>query len=212
MIALSRSIVFQSLLRQQKILLRMEVTMKYLEVLCIAQSMERLLILKIPCFFLIGFKLGHCSWKSSNENKLLVLGYFSNFFKLYWTENSTVIEGDCEVSLRSSNQPPPVKYVKCDRLQPRIEPVTLDLSPARGAADAGLIQAFILGFCPVRFWNELYIIPPKLLLQTIKLLYNTSPVQQTLDNVKRISANKKFKNVIHIYKRWWLFSKPMTLA
>ena len=38
------------------------------------------------------------------------------------------------MSLRSSNQQPPVKYVKCDRLQPRIEPVTEDLSPARGTA------------------------------------------------------------------------------
>ena len=55
-------------------------------------------------------------------------------FKLYWTENSTVIEGDCEVSLRSSSQQPPVIYVKCDRLQPWIEPVTQDLSPARGTA------------------------------------------------------------------------------
>ena len=38
-------------------------------------------------------------------------------------ENETVIEGDCEVSSRSSSQQPPVTYVKCDRLQPRIEPV-----------------------------------------------------------------------------------------
>ena len=40
------------------------------------------------------------------------------------TENSTVNEGDCEVSLRSLSQQPPIKYVNCDRLQPRIEPVT----------------------------------------------------------------------------------------
>ena len=38
------------------------------------------------------------------------------------------------MSLRSSNQQPPVIYVKFDRLQPRIEPVTYDLSPARGTA------------------------------------------------------------------------------
>ena len=38
------------------------------------------------------------------------------------------------MSLRSSIQQPPVTYVKCDRLQPRIEPVTKDLSPARGTA------------------------------------------------------------------------------
>ena len=38
--------------------------------------------------------------------------------------DSTVIEGDCEVSLHSSSQQPPIKYVNCDRLQPRIEPVT----------------------------------------------------------------------------------------
>ena len=31
-------------------------------------------------------------------------------FKLYWTENSTVIEGDCEVSLRSLSQQPPGIY------------------------------------------------------------------------------------------------------
>ena len=40
----------------------------------------------------------------------------------YRRENSTVIEGDCEVSLRSLSQQPPIKYVNCDRLQPRIEP------------------------------------------------------------------------------------------
>ena len=45
-------------------------------------------------------------------------------FKLYRTENSTTIEGDCKVSLRSSSQQPPVTYVKYDRLQPRIKPVT----------------------------------------------------------------------------------------
>ena len=45
-------------------------------------------------------------------------------FKLYRTENSTVIEGECEVGLRSWSLQPPVKYIKCDRLQPRIEPVT----------------------------------------------------------------------------------------
>ena len=39
-----------------------------------------------------------------------------------------------EVSLRFSSQQPPVIYVKCDRLQPRIEPVVYDLSPARGTA------------------------------------------------------------------------------
>ena len=38
------------------------------------------------------------------------------------------------MSLRSSSQQPPLKYVKCDRLQPRIKPVTEDLSPARGTA------------------------------------------------------------------------------
>ena len=38
------------------------------------------------------------------------------------------------MSLRSSSQQPPVTYVKCDRLQPRIEPLTEDLSPARGTA------------------------------------------------------------------------------
>ena len=51
-------------------------------------------------------------------------------------KNSTVIEGDCKVSLCSSSQQPfviPV-YVKCNRLQPRIEPVTYNLSPALGTA------------------------------------------------------------------------------
>ena len=38
------------------------------------------------------------------------------------------------MSLRSSSQQPPVIHVKCNRLQPRIEPVTQDLSPARGTA------------------------------------------------------------------------------
>ena len=38
------------------------------------------------------------------------------------------------MSLRSSSQQPPVIYVKCDRLQPWIEPVTQDLSLARGTA------------------------------------------------------------------------------
>ena len=38
------------------------------------------------------------------------------------------------MSLRSSSQQPPGIYVKCDRLQPLIEPVTWDLSPARGTA------------------------------------------------------------------------------
>ena len=53
------------------------------------------------------------------------MGYITEvIFKLSWTENSTVIEEDCEVSLRYSSQQPPVKYVECDRLQPRIEPVT----------------------------------------------------------------------------------------
>ena len=49
------------------------------------------------------------------------------YFQIILNENSTVIEGDCEVSLRSSSQQPPlplVIYVKCDRVQPRIEPVT----------------------------------------------------------------------------------------
>ena len=36
-------------------------------------------------------------------------------------------EGDCKVNLRASSQNPPGLYVKCDRLQPRIEPVTLNL-------------------------------------------------------------------------------------
>ena len=40
------------------------------------------------------------------------------------TKNSTLVEGDCEVSLRSSSQQSPGIYVKCDRLQPRIELVT----------------------------------------------------------------------------------------
>ena len=35
-----------------------------------------------------------------------------------------LIEENCEVSLRSSNQQPPNTYVKCDRLQPWIEPIT----------------------------------------------------------------------------------------
>ena len=30
-----------------------------------------------------------------------------NIFKLYLTENSSIIEGDCEVSLHSSSQQPP---------------------------------------------------------------------------------------------------------
>ena len=38
------------------------------------------------------------------------------------------------MSLRSSSQQPPVIYVKCDRLLPRIESITYDLSPARGTA------------------------------------------------------------------------------
>ena len=42
-------------------------------------------------------------------------------FKLYWSENSGAIEGDCEVSLRSSMHQ---SYVRYDRLQPWIEPVS----------------------------------------------------------------------------------------
>ena len=38
------------------------------------------------------------------------------------------------MSLRSSSQQPPGIYVKCDRPQPQIEPVTQDLSPARDTA------------------------------------------------------------------------------
>ena len=51
-------------------------------------------------------------------------GYFQ--ITVYWTENSTVFEGDCEVSLHSLSQQPLVilVYVKCDRLQSRIELVT----------------------------------------------------------------------------------------
>ena len=55
-------------------------------------------------------------------------------FELYSTENSTVIEGVCEVSLRSLTQQPSRIYVKCDRLQPSIKPVTQNLLPARGNA------------------------------------------------------------------------------
>ena len=36
------------------------------------------------------------------------------------------------MSLRSLSQQPPSIGVKCDRLQPRIEPVTWDLQPVRG--------------------------------------------------------------------------------
>ena len=36
----------------------------------------------------------------------------------WWTENSTVIEGDSEVSLRSSSQQPPGIFVKHDRPLP----------------------------------------------------------------------------------------------
>ena len=39
-------------------------------------------------------------------------------------KNSTIIKGDCEMSLRSSSQQPPGIHVKCDRLQPRIKLVT----------------------------------------------------------------------------------------
>ena len=66
-------------------------------------------------------------------------------------ENSTVIEVDCEVSLRSLSQQPPVTYVKCDRLQPRTEPVTKDLSPARGTARPCRLISFDL------FKNVFYI-------------------------------------------------------
>ena len=41
------------------------------------------------------------------------------------------------MSLRSSSQQPPDIYVTCDRLQPQIESVTKDLSPARGTARPG---------------------------------------------------------------------------
>ena len=45
-----------------------------------------------------------------------------------------MIDGDCEVRLRSSSQKPPDMCVKYDQLQPRIEPITWDLSPVRGTA------------------------------------------------------------------------------
>ena len=49
-------------------------------------------------------------------------------YKLYvvYTDinNSTVMEADCEVSLRFSSRQPPGKNVKCVWLQPRMEPVT----------------------------------------------------------------------------------------
>ena len=50
------------------------------------------------------------------------------------------IEGECEVSLRSSSRQPSGIYVKCDRLQPRIEPIPKDLQravPLDHAADIG---------------------------------------------------------------------------
>ena len=53
----------------------------------------------------------------------------------YSTGYATVIEGDCDMmSLRSLSQQLPVKYVKCDRFQQRIEPVTQDLLSARDTA------------------------------------------------------------------------------
>ena len=45
------------------------------------------------------------------------------------------------MSLRSSSQQPRPP-VKCDRLQPRIEPVTEDLSPARGTARVNDLKMF----------------------------------------------------------------------
>ena len=46
----------------------------------------------------------------------MIKGYFQIIVDREF--NSTVTEGDCEVSLRSSSPQPPGKYVKCDRLQP----------------------------------------------------------------------------------------------
>ena len=65
--------------------------------------------------------------KTSGDLKRDMMAYgvhIGSTSKFYWTEKSTVIVRECEVSLRSSSQQPPVIYVKCDRLQRRIEPVT----------------------------------------------------------------------------------------
>ena len=49
-----------------------------------------------------------------------VLGHERLCFSL---KSSTVIDENRELSLRSSNEQPPGKYVKCDPFQPRIEAV-----------------------------------------------------------------------------------------
>ena len=49
------------------------------------------------------------------------------FFKSLKRKLKNIIEGDCEVRLRSSSQQPPSIYVKWNWFQPRIEPVIKDL-------------------------------------------------------------------------------------
>ena len=63
----------------------------------------------------------HESTKSSEFSEVIIETIiFYHFVVVSWTKNSAAIEveGDCEVSLRSSSQQPPDINVKCDRLQP----------------------------------------------------------------------------------------------
>ena len=53
-------------------------------------------------------------------------------FQIILNWNSTVIEEDCEVSLRFLSQQPPGKYVECNQLQSRIKPVTYKICHLRG--------------------------------------------------------------------------------